>query len=603
MAVHDGKDFFADHPSESELPWYVVLLLGAHSKKHVFACSKLQKSVVRERLCDFSNRVKWAAHYKDSAQVSSAKPLVKRRVPECQKLVPAVVGGLVGAVGTSVNRVCGRLCGRSSRLPPYVSAARRWLRSRNLLCIPSDKDGVFTIISRSFLNQLIHVELSKPSYRAYGPLNLEPDFGTVRRLLRKAASVADRLVPGWGQEFQSMADRATSAQLVDRLLATVKTHKHPLSVRLIHSSTNNCLNGLGEALNRILGPRCREIDHLCVSSDDVVAKLRGIHLGARALLLKQDIKDFYLAGSHPFIMQQVAASLQGLPEHDFVVSALNVLLPYQYVKQSFDVGSETHTVYRVQNGCGIGRNYAGALADWLFFAVVEKHLVPQFGSFGVRLYLRFRDDLLCVLSDLSLSPAYRNAMSELSSVYCVVGLETYSLVGVPFLDLFVFKSVPEGDGLLRHRVHVKPTARHIPLSSSSYHPKGVHKSWPIAEMQRMARRCDVLSTSRFFQEQKLARFRWFLLDPAVLETCRVWRARQGSAVARSVVRGEGGILDRRRVVRLILPYRRELSSFPFEVAAIWNRYSSLFVDETGLSLDIRVSWSRAGRPLSNLLLW
>ena len=83
------------------------------------------------------------------------------------------------------------------------------------------------------------------------------------------------------------------------------------------------------------------------------------------------------------------------------------------VCQSFDKGSEHHTVYRVQQGCGIGKNYSGALADWLFFRKVERHLLDPRELLGIKLYLRFRDDLLTVLTDLSFSPIYRETIIPL----------------------------------------------------------------------------------------------------------------------------------------------------------------------------------------------
>ena len=300
--------------------------------------------------------------------------------------------------------------------------------------------------------------------------------------------------------------------------------------------------------------------------------------------MKQDIKDFYLAGSHQFILSEVSASFENKAERQFVVCALEALLNYQFVSQSFDKGSEHHTVYRVQQGCGIGKNYSGALADWLFFRKVERDLLDQREKFGIKLYLRFRDDLLTVLTDLSFSPVYREKIIGLASAYCVVGIDDYSLVGVPFLDFFVFKSNPAGLGRLRHRVFIKKTARHVPLASSSYHPRAVHRSWPVAEVQRMARRCDDLCTGRLFQKQKLDRFAWFLLDPEILELCKAWRAKQGSRSAQLAL-NSGRAQPSRKTCKLILPFRRVLVS---KALLVQGRQSFEFV-------TLVVGWSGGRR--------
>ena len=165
-----------------------------------------------------------------------------------------------------------------------------------------------------------------------------------------------------------------------------------------------------------------------------------------------------------------------------------------------------------------------------------------------------------------------------------------------------FKSNPEGLGRLRHRVFIKKTARHVPLASSSYHPRAVHHSWPVAEMQRMARRCDDRCTGRLFQKQKLDRFAWFLLDPEILELCKAWRAKQGSRSAQLAL-NSGRAQPSRKTCRLILPFRRELVSLPFQLTALWEQWAAHFIADAGVTLELKLSWFRAGSPLSSLLLW
>ena len=173
------------------------------------------------------------------------------------------------------------------------------------------------------------------------------------------------------------------------------------------------------------------------------------------------------------------------------------------------------------------------------------------------LYLRFRDDLLTVLVDLSFSPTYRD--EQFSQYVFVVGLDVYSLVGVPFLDFFVYKSEPNSCGRLRHRVHVKPTARHVPLSSGSYHPRAIH--------------CDDAKTGKALQQQKLERFRWFLLDPEVLELCKLYKAKAGSRTAQLADNPSESLVPM-KICRLILPYRKELVSLPSELSLLWKQWQT-----------------------------
>ncbi len=99
---------------------------------------------------------------------------------------------------------------------------------------------------------------------------------------------------------------------------------------------------------------------------------------------------------------------------------------------------------------------------------------------------------------------------------------------------------------------VKPTERHVPLSSGSYHPRAIHKTWPVAEMQSMVRRCDDANTGKAFQQQKLERFKWFLLDPEVLELCKLYKAKADSRTAQLADSPSESLVPM-RICKLIIP--------------------------------------------------
>ena len=125
----------------------------------------------------------------------------------------------------------------------------------------------------------------------------------------------------------------------------------------------------------------------------------------------------------------------------------------------------------------------------------------------------------------------------------------------------------------------------------------------MAEIQRMARRCDESSSRRIFQQAKLDRFKWFLLDPSVLEACKAWKARTGSLGAqRARKSADPEFLP--KTCKLVLPFRKELCSLPSELQLLWKQWHASFTGETGLHLDLRVSWSKGGSPLASILkLW
>ncbi len=114
-------------------------------------------------------------------------------------------------------------------------------------------------------------------------------------------------------------------------------------------------------------------------------------------------------------------------------AALRPILTTQFV----EFGSQ-HTNFKVEQGSGTGMRHAGEVADWLIWLAVEEPMVADLAGLGVICYLRYRDDLFACLEDLSTSPIFRTKIEGLAAKYCTVGLESYSLVGVPFLDLLIY---------------------------------------------------------------------------------------------------------------------------------------------------------------------
>ena len=134
---------------------------------------------------------------------------------------------------------------------------------------------------------------------------------------------------------------------------------------------------------------------------------------------------------HGFIVQHVSASFEVKAEREFVASALQLILGMQFVSNSFDPDSRRHTIYKVEQGSGIGMKHAGAVSDWLFWRAVERIVLKE-PDLGVSCCLRFRDDLFVLLDDIRYSPIFRSRITATAAAYCSVSLESYSLVGVPF---------------------------------------------------------------------------------------------------------------------------------------------------------------------------
>lgn len=182
-------------------------------------------------------------------------PLCKRRVQSCKRQVPASVVAFGRAVEHTVLRIAKSFPARVRLMPRFVVWARRWIKSKQLAAQPTDKDGVFVICRQDVLKSLVNEQLNKSFYRPCGPGNLEADAEQVRRGLLKAGKLLNEINCSWAAEVTASALTVSERSLCCSLLCTLKTHKEPVTARLIHSSVRSCFNAIGGAINRILEPK------------------------------------------------------------------------------------------------------------------------------------------------------------------------------------------------------------------------------------------------------------------------------------------------------------------------------------------------------------
>ncbi len=107
----------------------------------------------------------------------------------------------------------------------------------------------------------------------------------------------------------------------------------------------------------------------------------------------------------------------------------------------------------------------------------------------------------------------------------------------------------------------------------------------------------------WFGEQKLQRFKCFMLRLSILK--RYEGLRIGIA-SQAALKYEGARLELERVrestvVRLVLPFRRELKLSLGELAVLLNSWHERLLGEAGVDSRYKVSWSNAGHLLHSLL--
>ena len=150
---------------------------------------------------------------------------------------------------------------------------------------------------------------------------------------------------------------------------------------------------------------------------------------------------------------------------------------------------------------------------------------------GIRLYVRFRDDMFFKGSDRRLSVSYVQELRRRAKFFHIIA-ECPGDSEVQFLELKVWKS-----GTRHHTAPCpKPTSLGIPLDVTSAHPPRVHLSWPVGTTSRV----EGLSTHREDAEAAkvtlVTRFRrhhahLFLID--LLNSVPAWKSNFGPTPCRN----------------------------------------------------------------------
>ena len=184
-----------------------------------------------------------------------------------------------------------------------------------------------------------------------------------------------------------------------------------------------------------------------------------------------------MSGSHNKLSElcdDVCRVLLGREERKAVSICLDLILPFQMLYDKW-----TDQWYQVISGSGMGAKASGSISDAAFMTLFELGCMmdTKFRSdFGVLAYIRLRDDLLLITCTQENGLKLTEKLKALCNPTYEVSVDCTSLLGVPFLDLFVCKWFEHGQAHLRWRPYVKPTARHVPLSDESWHSFSTHRT-------------------------------------------------------------------------------------------------------------------------------
>ena len=123
-----------------------------------------------------------------------------------------------------------------------------------------------------------------------------------------------------------------------------------------------------------------------------------------------------MSGRHPELIEAGIANLPEGRRRDCLRKVLEFLLDNQYVKS----GALPERLWKVEEGSGMGLAHSGDLCDAALDSLAESWTTDPvvLREHGVRLYVRFRDDIFFIGSDRRLSVQWQQLYSMAFGVSC-----------------------------------------------------------------------------------------------------------------------------------------------------------------------------------------
>ena len=231
-------------------------------------------------------------------------------------------------------------------------------------------------------------------------------------------------------------------------------------------------------------------DRLVLPGVDFTRRLRRIKFVSGSVLIKLDLKDFYLEGWHSDMAAAVnsGGAQHGDDDRDFQLEiekafngAVSILLSEQYAQGVELDPHGDNSIFHVQMGVGQGLLHAGDLADLIWLLQVEQSWATVRSvqrEHGIVAYFRFRDDMI-ILADggnLKYLDFLRGMFSRASKLGYITKVEPTGLCA-SFLNVKI--TVDEENQEYAAALYTKPNdLANTPLDPRSSQAWHVHAVWP-----------------------------------------------------------------------------------------------------------------------------
>ena len=330
-------------------------------------------------------------------------------------------------------------------LGPQLRKALGRLKEDNSIIISrADKGDQVVVMDTTHYTQLAWQHLRDPN--VYERLDRDPTEEMTKNFNNY---LEQTLKDGIINDEVAESLRLPSTIEIQTIYFVPKTHKTPLKVRPIVSSTNGPTSRASAYLDRILQPFMRQVPSYVRNSMDIISLLEKETFPATSLLATLDVESLYTNISHTRAINTFTRLLQAHPAFIFLLD----LLRYVLFNNIFTFDGE---IFRQTCGLAMGTKLAPALATLVLAEMEEEFLAHQ--NTKPLVWKRYIDDILLVW------PTGRRELEQFLSDINNVDphfkfTSTVSKTQTTFLDVTIFKAPSSyaKEGKLKTRIYYKTT--------------------------------------------------------------------------------------------------------------------------------------------------
>ena len=262
----------------------------------------------------------------------------------------------------------------TSNLDPVSRLGLLYLKRGSVGALPTDKDGGFVILPKLEIQRQFRILVQKDTYKS-----VHKDFEKSKDLFIEYARLVQYILVQ--NQRQYMAKGYAKRRLehrrkgaISKMKAIVKSNKPAgeVALRPIHATPGSPLNPGMKWLASMLRPKLEELPHLLKNTEALIKHLESTVIPSTAVLIKVDVKDFFVSGVHKDFVQESVKAVPAACRHDYK-SMLSLILDSQFV----DIDEDDQNCYKVCIGSDMGLRCSGEVSDAALWAMMEMNLIDN----------------------------------------------------------------------------------------------------------------------------------------------------------------------------------------------------------------------------------